>query len=144
MHADAQIAQFARRLQAGTAEIFAVGQQHDGCGRRLVGLTEFFGPAQCRGQIGAANRDQRRVDFVEQLPEGRQVVRQRHPQPGLARKHDERNAIAAGQLRQHRLDIVARAREAIGVNVAREHRARRVEAEDQVEAAALDRHAFVA
>ena len=86
--------------------------------------------------VGAAARDDRRVDGVERLREHVAIERQRALQERVAGKRHQPDAIAL-ELRDQIGDGELGARQPIGLQVGRAHALRRVDGEQEVDAASL-------
>src|SRR5207237_5896135 len=86
--------------------------------------------------VRAAARDDADMDRVEALAEGALVERERALDEGAAGEGDEAGAVAP-ELRQQVLDGELRAAEAVRLHVAREHAARGVERDDEIDALAV-------
>ena len=87
-------------------------------------------------EVRAAARDDADVDRVEALAEGALVERERALDEGAAGERDETGAVAL-ELRQQVLDGELRAAEAVRLHVGREHAARGVEGDDEIDALAM-------
>ena len=130
---------FGRRLRcrdAFTAEVFAIGDEHENFFRCGARLEHGLGFTDRRRHVSAAERDRGGVEGVERLAEGVVVERHRALQEGVASKGHQTHAVAF-EFGDEILHAKLCASQAVRLHVLRQHAFGSVHGKEQLQPLAV-------